>query len=802
MAPPREAPAIKLARGNFGVIMKSQLLASAAALASILHAYAYAQDAEGNGVELAAVDEILVLGRGETRQVQTLVADDIKILPPGTSPIKLVERLPGVAVSGADTFGAYEWAVRINIRGFNQNQLGFTLDGVPLGDMSYGNHNGLHISRAIISDDLGRVELAQGSGSLDVAASNNLGGTLKFFSRDPSDDAGIDVAGTYGSDHTWRGYAHVESGEIGGFGTKIYGSYLYSTMDKWKGQGEQNAEMWAVKFVQPLGQAQLTGYWNQSDRREQDYQDLSLEMISRLGYDWDNFGVNNYALAVNVADIAHNRGDTGAAPTNPAAGTTYPAPIATVDDAYYDASGLRKDDLGYLKLDVPVTDNLSFSVQGYHHKNEGQGLWGTPYVPSPNAYTVGATTDNSPLSIRTTEYDLRRRGVIGSVTLVAGDHTLKGGVWLENNDFGVARRFYGLDRAAPQRVFHEFQRNPFFTQFAYDFETETLVFFMQDDWRITDRLKLTAGYKDLQVKNTINTTTVNNAAPVAGTDFDVNGLIETNKNFLPQAGLNYEFSDNTEVFVAYAKNAAAFVSSPFGATPFSSRSQAVFDFAQGNIEPEASQTFEGGVRTRGSNFQAAGAVYYVKFDDRLLAISQGPGIVGNASVLSNVGSVRTFGGEFIGVYNFNDAISLTASYSYNNSEYQDDVVNQSGVVLAATKGASVVNTPKHIANGELAYDDGALFGSISANYLSDRYFTYTNVGGRVDGRVLVGLTAGYRVSGHGFLDGLEAQVNVSNLFDKNYVGAIGTNGFVNSGDAQTLIAGAPRQVFATIRKSF
>jgi hypothetical protein len=32
------------------------------------------------------------------------------------------------------------------VRGFNQGN--FTLDGVPLGDMSYGNHNGLHI-RAI-----------------------------------------------------------------------------------------------------------------------------------------------------------------------------------------------------------------------------------------------------------------------------------------------------------------------------------------------------------------------------------------------------------------------------------------------------------------------------------------------------------------------------------------------------------------------------------------------------------------------------------------------------------------------------
>jgi iron complex outermembrane receptor protein len=787
--------------GLIGVIMKSILFASVAALALVLHAHANAQS-DAAATQIADVDEIIVLGQGQARQVQSLSAEDLRTDAPGASPIKLVERLPGVAVSGADSFGAYEWAVRINIRGFSQNQLGFTLDGVPLGDMSYGNHNGLHISRAIISEDLGRVELAQGSGSLDVAASNNLGGALKFFSRELGDELGANVAGTYGSDHTWRGYAHLESGEIGEFGTKFYGSYVYSTMDKWKGQGEQNSEAWAVKFEQPLGDAFFTGYWTRSDRREQDYQDLSLEMIDRLGYDWDNFGVNNYALAVNVADIGHNRGDTGAAPTNPAAGTVYPSPVATVDDAYFDASGLRKDDLGYLKLTVPVADIVTFSVQGYHHKNEGQGLWGTPYVPSPNAYAIGASANNSPLSIRTTEYDLRRRGVIGSATIDLDPVTLSGGVWIEENDFEVARRFYGLDRAAPQRAFHDFQRDPFFTQFAYAFDTETLVFHVQGDWRITDAIKLTVGFKNLNVENEIDTATINNAPPVAGTDADLDGVVETDKNFLPQAGLTFALNDDTELFVAYAKNAAAFVSSPFGATPFSSRSQAVFDFARANIEPETSQTFEGGFRTRTTNFQAAGAVYYVKFDDRLLAIAQGPGIVGNASVLSNVGSVRTFGGEFIGVYNFTDALSLTGSYSYNNSEYNDDVVNQSGVIIAATKGATVVNTPKHIFNADLAYDDGAFFGSVGVNFLSDRYFTYTNVGGRVNGRALVDLAAGYRVNGRGLLDGLEAQVTASNLFDKNYVGALGTNGFVNSGDAQTVIAGAPRQIFATIRKSF
>ena len=47
----------------------------------------------------------------------------------------------------------------------------------------------------------------------------------------------------------------------------------------------------------------LVGTISYSDRRENDYQDLSLGMIQRLGYDWDNIS-NNYALAVRIADIA------------------------------------------------------------------------------------------------------------------------------------------------------------------------------------------------------------------------------------------------------------------------------------------------------------------------------------------------------------------------------------------------------------------------------------------------------------------------------------------------------------------
>ena len=146
---------------------------------------ARAQDAAPAADESGESGEIVVIGRGETRQVQELNAQDLAVLTPGTSPLKAIEKLPSVNFQSADPFGNYEWSTRVTIRGFNQNQLGFNLDGIPLGDMTYGNNNGLHISRAIAPENIGITRVAQGSGSLGTQSTNNLGGTLEFFSLDP-----------------------------------------------------------------------------------------------------------------------------------------------------------------------------------------------------------------------------------------------------------------------------------------------------------------------------------------------------------------------------------------------------------------------------------------------------------------------------------------------------------------------------------------------------------------------------------------------------------------------------------------
>ncbi|MBJ7484254.1 TonB-dependent receptor [Brevundimonas sp.] len=738
------------------------------------------------------LEEIVVFGRGQTRQQASITAAAIAVEAPGTSPLKAIERLPGVSFQSADAFGNYEWSARIVLRSFNQNQLGFTLDGVPLGDMSYGNHNGLHISRAVISENVGRVDVAQGSGALGTASTSNLGGTVQFNTRRPADVFGLDVAGTYGSEETLRGFIRLDSGAFGPADTALSLSYGDHSMDKWKGVGEQNQKQINFNLVQPIGAGEITGFINHSERRENDYQDLSLAQIARLGRDFDNIS-DNYNLAVRIADIANNRGDTGAAVTNPAAGTVYPTPIQTVDDAYFDAAGLRDDTIGALTISYPITDAFSVSLTGYGHTNKGQGLWWTPYVGTP----VGAPDQNgaaiaipSPISVRTTEYDMDRKGAFGSANLDLGAHAIEAGFWLEQNDFNHARRFYGLGRAANTRSSLEFLENPFFTQWQYEFETETRLFYVQDTWSVTDALTVFGGFKSLSVENTARTLTGPNKT----------GTIKAEDTFLPQVGATFDLNADQQLFVSYSENIRAFESSNTGG-PFSA-SAAGFAALRNTLQPESSKTIEAGWRFRFDQLQGSLAVYNVEFEDRLLSVALGAPIQGLGNGIQNVGSVQSRGFEAAAVWTFNDDWSAFGSFSYNDSTYEDDVRNGVGALVAATAGKTVVNTPETLFRAELAYDDGALFGTLAAAYTGERFSSYLN-DESVDGYTLVELTAGYRVIDTGsLLDGTEIQFNVTNLLDEDHISTVGSGGFSNGAGGQTFLPGAPRQAFVTLRRHF
>lgn len=745
------------------------LLASAAFIQPVLAQEAPA--APDQYADAGQAAEIVVFGRGETRQVQEVQAKDIQILTPGTSPIRAIEKLPSVNVQASDPFGNYEWSTRVTIRSFAQSQLGFNLDGIPLGDMQYGNYNGLHVSRAISPENISAVRVSQGAGAISTQSTNNLGGTIEYSAMDPLDHLAVDVNGTYGSDNTIRGFARINVGSADGF--RGYLSYGYGSTDKYKGDGKQDQHIVNAKGVLPVGDGQIDGWLSYSDRREQDYQDMSLSMLARLGYKSDNTHPD-YALAILLADIANNRGDTGAPISNAAAGTVYPGNYTSVDDAYYDASGLRKDTVAALGYSTPIGDKINVRLKGYYHHDKGMGLWATPYVPSPNGV---------PISIRTTEYDIDRWGIFGSTDFEVAFNKITVGGWYEHNDFNQARRFYALaSRTDPGRSFRDYPKDPFFTQWDFDFTTKTLQYYIEDNIDL-GQLKVNLGWKGYKVTN---------QAVAIIKDVFPEGRFKTVDWFQPHAGIVYDLGDHAELFAGFTQATRAFPSvngSIWGTT------QAGFDAIKDTIKPETSDTYEVGTRFHASGFNGMLGAYLVNFKDRLLGVASGPDIIGSPSVLQNVGSVRAVGIEAAGTWKVTQDVNLFASYTYTDATYRDDVVDGAGSVTLL-KGKTVVDAPKHMARGEISYDRDNFFGRIGVNYMSKRFFTYTN-DQSVPGRVLVDATIGYR-----FTDKIEVQLNASNLFDKKYIGTINSAGTGNSGDRQTLLVGAPQQFFATLKAGF
>ena len=135
--------------------------------------------------------------------------------------------------------------------------------------------------------------------------------------------------------------------------------------------------------------------------------------------------------------------------------------------------------------------------------------------------------------------------------------------------------------------------------------------------------------------------------------------------------------------------------------------------------------------------------------------------------------------------------------SQSNATYRNDVVSNG--VTVATAGKHVTDAPDTMFKSILSYDRGDLFGSVGLDSMSKRYYTYLN-DGVVPARTLANLSGGYRTKTLGFVSEGSVQVGVSNLFDKQYISTIGSNGFSNSdptGTAQTLLTGAPRQLYIT-----
>lgn len=754
------------------VLAVASALPAFAALAETAPADAGADAAAtaGSG-DATMLDAITVVSSGTTRQVQRITREDIGIAAPGTSALKVLDKLPGVQFQSADAWGAYEWSTAISLHGFDQSRLGFTLDGVPLGNMSYGVSDGLQVTRAIISENVGSVELAQGAGALGTASSSNLGGTVRYYSDDPDATPGIRFSQTFGSDSTRRTYLRGDIGDINGF--SMYTSIVHGEVDKWKGYGNNEYNQANLKALYQWGDGnRVSLFLDSSKRKEYDIMDLSLTSQKVLGWDWD-YLMPDWNSAVQIANALNGNG------SYPASLNGLPADYGKADASYYSGAGLRDDNLAALSGAFNLGGNATLNLTGYYHDNNGEGQWTTPYV---------ASSATVPLSMRTTDYRLNRHGVTASLNFTVAGNEIEIGGWYQNAKTVQERNYFLLDGPFTDLYYFNKSGTLFARGFAQHYDTDTRMFYAQDTLRLLDeRLTVNFGAKKLQVDTTAQ-------SQVPTTSYAA-GEIKADSDLLPQVGVNYKLDEHQELYASYNKNMAG-----FGFTPFQ-ESQAAFDAIKKSLEPETAQTYELGYRVRGDGIEASLALYHTTFDDRLLVTSPCSAIQTCSATLNNVGSVRSQGADLAVMWRPIAQLRWLNSLSYDDSTYQDDYLN-GGVV--ATSGKRVVGIPEWMFSSSLAYENAGWHAALDGKYTGRRYISYLN-DSSVPSYWRFDLSAGYDFGEVGMFQNLGLSANVTNLFDKRYFATVGTNGYVVSdpnGYNQTLMAGAPRQFFVTFSGKF
>ncbi|MDB5420128.1 MAG: TonB-dependent receptor [Brevundimonas sp.] len=781
---------------------RGALFAACALGALVAATSAFAADAAAVDAS-AAVDEVLVTSLKETRSAVALSGAEMQKLLPGVNPLKAIQTLPGVLFTTADPWGNNEQNEALYVHGFSIQQLGYTLDGVPLGDQQYGNYNGLSPSRAVTSENVGRVVLSSGAGDLGTASTSNLGGAIDTFSRDPAHERGGTLQQTLGSYQTTRTFLRLESGDFAG-GNSGYISYLHQDQRAWDFNAHQRGDQVNAKFVHEDGRGKLTLFADASVKVEP-----------------------------NEDSIVHVAGENSSPYTRPylypdlAAGLAYlwtsGAPPAADGSNFrnYHSAAQRTDALAYAKYDLTVSDHVTWSNQAYFHHDEGRGVVAGPinqaglpglfsiYYPGQNLKTIFGGTG---YAVRTTEYLINRGGLISTLAAKFGDHQIEAGGWYERNLSSTQRAWYPFSAASNDLSPYDIPENKNFTEYASHIDNQVVQLHLQDQWRIRPELLLQAGFKS-SLQFTDGTVPIQRKFLPGTVNPSVlpTGKITTKEWFLPQLGAVWDVSPHEQAFVNVQKNLRQFVTyGAGGLSPWSLGSQAAFDLFKRDVEPETAWTYEVGLRTRRelalgpiTAVEAQASYYHVDFSNRQLQISSTPvilSLVAGASILANVGSVKTDGVDIAATLHFGPNFSFYDALSYNQSKYESDYTQGATNTVVATGGKSVPGSPDWLNKFVASAKFGPVEAQLQGDYVGKRYATYTN-DLSVKSYFLLGLQASYDLPIHNMhgIDSVKLSANITNLTDEK--GDLNVVVGANSGTYNTYPL-PPRMYFVTVSANF
>ncbi|MXV44910.1 TonB-dependent receptor [Saccharibacter sp. 17.LH.SD] len=719
----------------------------------------------------------------------------------GTNPLQVLAlTTPGANFASDDALGLDTVANTLYVRGFNQTQLGMSLDGIPLGGQGFHDWNGLGIEQAEIQENISSLTMSQGAGALDIPSAQTLGGALTFTSSDPKKKTGGQLSQMFGSYHGFRTFVRADSGELNRSGTKFYVAYARTAQNLWKGYGYQQEQQVNAKFVQPINNAgKITAIFDYSIMPEYNYLGLTKNMWRRLGRN-TTYLKPDYARAKNYAYYAQN----GGVPPEYAGILTNDE----ISDFAYDGTQTQENILTALTGDFHIASWLDSKTIAYAHLSGGRYNQTDPNLISPTSGVDMAMESGKP--------NARRIGFVQNFSIHAPYHNeIKTGVWYENDHFSYPLYVYedGVNQPHSSIHFHGGNGEKWFTD---AFNTNTFQFYLQDTYRIFRGLSVNAGFRSL-VQTTHGGNTFDNTAGLSSQGWNTyylhpaSGNLTASNAFLPHVGLDYKFLLHHEFYIDIAENMRAYdYSHQFSSgTPWTklgsaqNSAQSVFNANKNTLRPERTWNYVVGYRFNSHFFSGSIDYYHTDYYNRLAAITTGTTGANTYGIFSNIGRETMDGIDVAGTIRPLPGLAITNSFSWNNAKYQyskllhDSYSNRD----VSIKGKFQVYYPRFMYKANVNYTIGHASFNFNTTYTSVRYMTYTN-DNKIPAYWSSSLTASYDFGKIGYVQNFKTSFGITNLFNQNYIGGIYGAASLTGDDNANLYVAAPRQFFGTITAQF
>ncbi len=825
---------MRFMNGEFIIMKIKYLLAASVVSLSTAGLMATSASAQSTGT-VDFEDSVIIVTGGRTSDVggveipktpkakQVLDEEIIRRQRPGQTVNDIVNLVPGVSFQNNDPWGSSGGS--FTIRGFSDDRISQTLDGLPLNDS--GNY-ALYTNQQVDSEIIEQVNVNLGVTDVDSPTASAVGGTINLRTRQPSDD--FKLTGTISAGSTFadgdtdnrsrlymRGFGMIDTGDITGFGTKAFVSASYTRYNNpFNNYGIVEKQQYNGRIWQDIGSngdfIAVAGHYNEN--RNNFFGSFSLDSFPATKA--DRFYDINYPCTVELpeAGTAQSDNNCGAEfdrrynPSNTgnirgaSRFTLTDGLILSVDPSfqYVKANGGGDEELLEQTRNVGGVEMTGFIRGRYYFGRDLNG----------DGDTLDEVTGHDPSQTRT-----RRFGVISNLSYELNpDHRFRLAYTYDDaNHRQTGQTSVALLNGEIADVFPI--NNGLVTVDGFelnkrDRQSYATLHQISGEYRgtfgdLTAVLGLRAPFFTRELNQNCYTTSASgfldcvggvSAAYEAANPYNYDAATNTVSgsalpqsrtykydDILPNIGLTYAFG-SASVFANYAKGLSVPATDPlYDSLYFPEDAPGV------QPVPETTDSLDLGLRYQTGDIQAQFAGWFTRYNNRL-ASSYDP--ILDESVFRNLGRVDKYGLDASVAWSPTPATMVYVFGSINESEIKDNVqVDTSATgdpIFALTAGKNESGAPLWSVGARFQQQFGDFELGAQVKHTGKRWVNDTNERS-VSGYTLVDLDLRWNITQNQFGDDVAIQLNVTNLFDELYVGGFGGD---LDGNSPFVQIGAPR----------